>query len=90
MLNKVQIAAIAAATLLASPAFAGWPVAQSAQAEPIEDQKHPCLRERLRRETVCGQLRLPCGWEVGMACCRSLALQQNPLVRRVGLFAEIV
>src|SRR5262249_41675928 len=35
----------------------------------------------------------PCrGWEswYGMRGCRLLALPQNPLVRRVGLFAEIV
>lgn len=39
MLNKVWITSIAAATLLASPAFAAWPFDQPAQAEQIEDQR---------------------------------------------------
>jgi hypothetical protein len=39
MLNTVRIAAIAAATLLASPAFAAWPFAQPAQLEPIDGQR---------------------------------------------------
>jgi hypothetical protein len=39
MLKKVCIASIAAATLLASPAFAAWPLDRGAQAEPIGDQR---------------------------------------------------
>lgn len=35
MLGKVRIMVIAAATLLASPAFAGWPADQSAQLDLI-------------------------------------------------------
>jgi hypothetical protein len=38
MLGKVRIMAIAAATLLASPAFAGWPADQPAQLDLIGDQ----------------------------------------------------
>ena len=38
MLDKVRIMAIAAATLLASPAFAGWPADQPAQLDLIGDQ----------------------------------------------------
>jgi hypothetical protein len=37
--NKVRIASFAAATLLASLAFAAWPFAQPAQTEQIEDQR---------------------------------------------------
>jgi hypothetical protein len=37
--NKAWIPSIAAATLLASPAFAAWPFAQPAQVEQIEDQR---------------------------------------------------
>jgi len=39
VLNTVRITSIAAATLLASPAFAAWPFAETAQAEQIEDQR---------------------------------------------------
>jgi hypothetical protein len=39
MRGKVRIMAIAAATLLASPAFAGWPLTQAAQTEPIDSQR---------------------------------------------------
>jgi hypothetical protein len=39
VLNKVRITSIAAAALLASPAFAAWPFDQPAQAEQIEDQR---------------------------------------------------
>jgi hypothetical protein len=38
MLGKIRIMAIAAATLLASPAFAGWPADQAAQLDLIGDQ----------------------------------------------------
>jgi hypothetical protein len=38
MLGKLRITAIAAATLLASPAFAGWPADQPAQLDLIADQ----------------------------------------------------
>ena len=38
MLGKVRIMAIAAATLLASPAFADWPADQPAQLDLIADQ----------------------------------------------------
>ena len=38
MLGKVRITAIAAATLLASPAFADWPADQPAQLDLIADQ----------------------------------------------------
>ena len=39
MLGKVRIMAIAAATLLASPAFAGWPADQSAQVALVGGQR---------------------------------------------------
>ena len=39
MLGKVRSMSIAAATLLASPAFAGWPLAQPAQIERIDPQR---------------------------------------------------
>jgi hypothetical protein len=39
VLNRVRITSIAAAMLLASPAFAGWPMDRGAQAEPIGDQR---------------------------------------------------
>ena len=39
MLGKVRIMAIAAATLLASPAFAGWPADQAAQLDLIGGQR---------------------------------------------------
>jgi hypothetical protein len=39
MLGKLRIMAIAAATLLASPAFAGWPADQPAQLDLIGDQR---------------------------------------------------
>lgn len=39
MLRKICIVSIAAATLLASPAFAAWPLDRAAQAEPISDQR---------------------------------------------------
>jgi len=39
MLAKVRIMAIAAATLLASPAFAGGPLTQLGQTEPIDSQR---------------------------------------------------
>jgi hypothetical protein len=39
MRGKVRIMAIDAATLLASPAFAGWPLTQAAQTEPIDSQR---------------------------------------------------
>jgi hypothetical protein len=38
VLKKVSIASIAAVTLLASPAFADWSVAQPTQLEPIDGQ----------------------------------------------------
>lgn len=38
MLGKLRIMAIAAATLLASPAFAGWPADQPAQLDLIADE----------------------------------------------------
>ena len=38
MLDKVRIMAIAAATLLASPAFAGWTADQPAELDLIADQ----------------------------------------------------
>ena len=39
MLKKLRITSIAAATLLAWPAFAGWSLAQPAQPEPSDDQR---------------------------------------------------
>jgi hypothetical protein len=39
VLNKTRITSIAAAMLLASPAFAGWPLPEAAQAEQIGDQR---------------------------------------------------
>jgi len=39
MLGKVRITAIAAATLLASPAFAGWPADQAAQLDLVGGQR---------------------------------------------------
>jgi hypothetical protein len=39
MLGKVLIMSTAAATLLTSPAFAGWPLTQPAQIEPIDRQR---------------------------------------------------
>ncbi len=45
MLGKVRIMAIAAATLLASPAFAGWPADQAAQLDLVG-------RRRIIREIV--------------------------------------
>jgi len=39
MLKKLGIASIAAATLLASPAFAAWPLDRGAQVGPIGDQR---------------------------------------------------
>ena len=39
MLDKVRIMAIAAATLLASPAFASWPAEQSAQVALVGSQR---------------------------------------------------
>ena len=39
MHKKVGIASIVAATLLASPAFAAWPLDRGAQAEQIGDQR---------------------------------------------------
>jgi len=38
MLGKLRIMAIAAATVLASPAFAGWPADEPAQVDLIGDQ----------------------------------------------------
>ena len=38
MLGKLRIMAIAAAALLASPAFAGWPADQAAQLVLVGDQ----------------------------------------------------
>jgi hypothetical protein len=37
--KKIRIASIAAAAFLASPAFAGWSLAQPAQLEPIDGQR---------------------------------------------------
>jgi hypothetical protein len=39
MIGKVRIMAIAAATVLASPAFAGWPADQPAQVDLISGQR---------------------------------------------------
>jgi len=39
MLKKLRITSIAAATLLAAPAFAGWSLAQPAQHEEIDGQR---------------------------------------------------
>ena len=39
MLGKARITAIAAATLLASPAFAGWPGDEPAQVDLISGQR---------------------------------------------------
>jgi len=39
MLGKVRIMAIAAGTLLASPAFAGWPADQTAQVDLISGKR---------------------------------------------------
>jgi hypothetical protein len=39
MLKTARIASLAAAALLASPAFAAWPLDRAAQAEPIGDQR---------------------------------------------------
>ena len=39
MLGKVPIIAIAAATLLASPAFASWPTDQAAQLDLVSGQR---------------------------------------------------
>ena len=39
MLNRVRIISIAAAVLLASPAFAAWPLDRGARAEQIGDQR---------------------------------------------------
>ena len=39
MLGKLWLTAITAATLLASPALAGWPSAQSAQVDPVDGQR---------------------------------------------------
>jgi hypothetical protein len=39
MLRKICIVSIAAATLLASPAFAAWPLGRGVQAEQIGDQR---------------------------------------------------
>jgi len=39
MLGKARIMAIAAATLLASPAFAGWPTDQAAQLDLVGGQR---------------------------------------------------
>jgi hypothetical protein len=45
MLGKLRIMAIAAAALLASPAFAGWPTHKAAQLDLISG-------ERIKRELV--------------------------------------
>ena len=39
MLKTARIASLAAAALLASPAFAAWPLDRAAQAEQIGDQR---------------------------------------------------
>jgi hypothetical protein len=39
VLNRVRFTPIAAAVLLASPAFAAWPLDRGAQVEPIGDQR---------------------------------------------------
>jgi hypothetical protein len=39
VLNRVRFTPIAAAVLLASPAFAAWPLDRAAQAEQIADQR---------------------------------------------------
>ena len=39
MLGKVRLMAIAAGTLLASPAFAGWPTDQAAQLDLVGGQR---------------------------------------------------
>lgn len=39
MLNRIRITSIAAAVLLASPAFAAWPLDRAAQTEQIGDQR---------------------------------------------------
>ena len=39
MLKTARIASLAAAALLASPAFAAWPLDRAAQAERIGDQR---------------------------------------------------
>jgi hypothetical protein len=39
VLNRVRFTPIAAAVLLASPAFAAWPLDRAAQAEQIGDQR---------------------------------------------------
>jgi len=43
MVGKLRLTAITAATLLASPALAGWPSAQPAQVDPVDGQR--VLRE---------------------------------------------
>jgi hypothetical protein len=55
MLDKVRIMAIAAATLLASPAFAGWPADQPAQLDLIGDQ-HVIDQHVIRELVVDGHL----------------------------------
>src|SRR5690349_17949279 len=39
MVGKLWLTAITAATLLASPALAGWPSAQPAQVDPVDGQR---------------------------------------------------
>ena len=39
MLGKIWLTSMIAATLLASPAFAGWPSAQPAQVDAVDGQR---------------------------------------------------
>ena len=39
MLGQLRIASFAAAALVASPAFAGWPLTQAVQIEPIGGER---------------------------------------------------
>jgi hypothetical protein len=50
MLGKVRIVAIAAATLLASPAFAGWPADQAAPLDLVGGQRRGAL-DRARQHS---------------------------------------
>ena len=69
MLKKVRITSIAAATLLAWPAFAGWSLAQPAQPEPSDDQRiirevviNGRLIEGISQESPANELRLVPSW----------------------------
>jgi hypothetical protein len=76
VLNRVRITSIAAGVLLASPAFAAWPLDRGVQAEPIGAQR------MIRELVVDGAVMEPSSDEAPASELRSNWIDRSSVIDR--------